>query len=128
MTEPWTASSRSMPEDLRSEAAMGSGGAIFLTGATGFLGMEILSRFLERSERHVYALVRARDDAASTERLRSVIEDLCGDGDAYRDRWTAVAGDIETAGLGLGAARRQELAQEVSEVIHGAASVSFSLP
>jgi thioester reductase-like protein len=128
MTEPWTADSRSMAEDLRSEAPMGSGGAILLTGATGFLGMEILSRLLERGERHLYALVRARDDAAGTERMRSVIEDLCGDGDAYRDRWTAVAGDIETAGLGLVAARRQELALEVSDVIHCAASVSFSLP
>jgi thioester reductase-like protein len=103
-------------------------GSVLLTGATGFLGTEILGRFLERSERHLYVLVRARDDAEGSQRVRAVIEDLCGDGDAYRDRWTAVAGDIQTAGLGLAAARRKELAQEVSDVIHSAASVSFSLP
>ena len=37
-------------------------GAVFLTGATGFVGTEILSRFLERDDRHVFALVRADND------------------------------------------------------------------
>jgi thioester reductase-like protein len=110
------------------ERTESSRGAVFLTGVTGFLGMEILSRFLERSERHLYALVRARDDAEGSDRVRAVVENLCGDGDAYRDRWTAVAGDIRTPGLGIGAGRRQQLATQVTDVIHSAASVSFSLP
>ena len=37
-------------------------GAVLLTGATGFVGKEILSRFLARDDRQVYALVRAADD------------------------------------------------------------------
>ena len=32
---------------------------VFLTGATGFLGMEVLARLLERGDREVVALVRA---------------------------------------------------------------------
>ena len=39
--------------------------AVFLTGATGFLGMEVLARLLEAGDREVLALVRADDDAAA---------------------------------------------------------------
>ena len=38
---------------------------VFLTGATGFLGMEVLARLLERGDREVLALVRAPDRAAA---------------------------------------------------------------
>ena len=31
---------------------------VLLTGATGFVGMELLARYLERTDRRVYALVR----------------------------------------------------------------------
>lgn len=45
-------------------------GAVFLTGATGFLGMELLARYLERTDLHVYALVRPTDDTEPAKRLR----------------------------------------------------------
>ena len=34
--------------------------AVFLTGATGFLGMEVLARLLEAGDREVLALVARR--------------------------------------------------------------------
>ena len=34
-------------------------GAVLLTGATGFVGMELLARYLERTERPVFTIVRA---------------------------------------------------------------------
>jgi long-chain acyl-CoA synthetase len=102
-------------------------GAIFLTGATGFVGMELLIRYLDRTDRHVYSLVRPTDDAEPAERLRGVIGELIGDPDAHAGRWTAVAGDVEDLDLGIEPARRNELASEVEDVIHSAASVSFSL-
>jgi long-chain acyl-CoA synthetase len=90
-------------------------GAVLLTGATGFVGMELLNRFLSGGERHVYALVRASDDRAAAGRLPA------------HPRLTAVAGDIEKPGLGLDAATTQRLAGEVTTVLHCAASVSFDL-
>ena len=90
-------------------------GAVLLTGATGFVGMELLNRFLSGGERHVYALVRASDDRAAAGRLPA------------HPRLTAVAGDIEKPGLGLDAATTQRLAGEVTTVMHCAASVSFDL-
>jgi thioester reductase-like protein len=103
-------------------------GAVFLTGATGFVGMELLARYLERGDRPVYALVRAADDEQAAARLRGTVADLFGDADAYRDRLTAVPGDIQAPGLGLDRRRREALAEQVGEIVHSAASVSFTLP
>ena len=91
-------------------------GAVLLTGATGFVGREILSRFLERDNRHVYALVRADDDDHAAGRLPA------------HERLTAVAGDIERPGLGLADGARDRVRDEVTNVVHCAASVSFDLP
>ena len=73
---------------------------VFLTGATGFLGMEVLARLLEAGDRDVVALVRAPTSrpprSASTACWAS-----CG---AIRRRTAArvhaVAGDLTAPGLG----------------------------
>ena len=52
--------------------------AVFLTGATGFLGMEVLARLLEAGDREVLALVRASDDAAADARLDGVLRHAVG--------------------------------------------------
>jgi thioester reductase-like protein len=91
-------------------------GAVFLTGATGFVGREILSRFLARDDRLVFALVRANNDDEAAGRLPA------------HERLTAVAGDIEQSELGLSEAARERLRGEVTNVVHCAASVSFELP
>jgi thioester reductase-like protein len=103
-------------------------GDVLITGATGFLGMELMARLLEDGDRRVWALVRAPDQAAATERVRATLSSLVPDAHAYADRVEAVAGDLLTPGLGLSPRRRDELAERVDEVIHAAASVSFALP
>jgi thioester reductase-like protein len=90
-------------------------GAVLLTGATGFVGKEILDRFLDR-DRRVFALVRADDDDAAARRV------------SPHAQLTAVAGDIERPGLGLAPATAAKLTGEVATVVHCAASVSFDLP
>jgi thioester reductase-like protein len=59
---------------------------VLLTGATGFVGMELLCRYLEQGDRNIYALVRADDSAEAKERLGDVIENVCGKGNAHHDR------------------------------------------
>jgi thioester reductase-like protein len=90
-------------------------GAVLLTGATGFVGTELLRRLLEDGDRPVHALVRAPDDRAAAERLPA------------HDRLNVLAGDIEQPGLGLSEAARARLAEEVTTIVHGAASISFDL-
>jgi thioester reductase-like protein len=101
---------------------------VFLTGATGFLGMEVLARLLEAGDRKVVALVRAADDAAAEDRLYGVLNTLWRDPTPYRANVRAVAGDVTSPGLGLEQTARNALAEEVGAVLHCAASISFDLP
>jgi thioester reductase-like protein len=101
---------------------------VLLTGATGFLGMELLARLLEDGDRRVWALVRSGSQAEAEARVRATLASLVPDPDAVADRVVPVAGDLVRDGLGIDPDRRHELAEAVNEVIHSAASVSFSLP
>jgi thioester reductase-like protein len=103
-------------------------GDVLITGATGFLGMELMARLLQDGDRRVWALVRAGDDAEARQRMRAVLASLVPDPESVAARVIPVAGDIMRDGLGLEPRVRDELAEAVDEVIHSAASVSFSLP
>jgi long-chain acyl-CoA synthetase len=101
---------------------------VFLTGATGFLGMEVLARLLERGDRDVVCLVRAADDKAAQERLDGVLARLWDEPAPYRHRARAVAGDVTQPGLGIDGRVRTELAEDIGAVLHCAASITFDLP
>ncbi|MDX6657605.1 MAG: hypothetical protein QOH62_2398 [Solirubrobacteraceae bacterium] len=101
--------------------------AILLTGATGFVGMAVLARLLERDERPVVVLVRADDQEQADARLRDVLGDLCAEPEEHLWRVRAVAGDLELPGLGIESHARDRIAEEVGEIVHAAASVSFEL-
>ena len=104
-------------------------GAVLITGATGFVGMEVMERYLERSDRKIITLIRAKDDAAARERLDAVLQNLFGrGGERHAARVKAVAADMTLPGLGISRFRRERLAAETTTVIHSAASVSFALP
>jgi long-chain acyl-CoA synthetase len=105
------------------------GGEVLITGATGFVGMEVLARYLERSERPVTALVRAPDDTAAGRRIELVLANLFGEGaERHAGRVHAVAADLTAPGLGLRSATADALARRVTTIVHAAASVSFALP
>ncbi len=105
-------------------------GDVLLTGATGFVGMEVLARYLERSERRLIALVRADGPEAARARVDGVLENLFGPRRAreHRDRVEAVASDMTLPGMGLPTRVREQLAERVTTIVHSAASVSFTLP
>jgi thioester reductase-like protein len=108
---------------------MSSSGRVLLTGATGFVGMEVLARYLEHGDREVTCLIRAESDEAARGRLDPVLRNLFGwRADRYAARVEAVAGELTAPGLGLSPARRDELAAQVTTIVHSAASVSFTLP
>ena len=103
-------------------------GDVLLTGATGFVGMEVLARYLERSERRVVALVRATSPAAARARIDGVLDILYGArAHEYRGRVDAVAGDVTTPALGLDPRTRDAVSERVTTIVHSAASVSFAL-
>jgi long-chain acyl-CoA synthetase len=103
-------------------------GPLLLTGATGFLGMELLARYLERTDRPVYALVRAHDDAEAQARLRETVRRIVDAPGRFDHRLLAIRGDVAQPGLGIARSTRLALAESVTEIVHAAASVSFTLP
>jgi thioester reductase-like protein len=106
-----------------------SSDAVLLTGTTGFVGMEVLARYLERSEQPVVALVRADSDGGARERVDGVLENLFGArAGQYAGRVEAVASELTAPRLGLTPARHARLARRVGTIVHSAASVSFTLP
>jgi thioester reductase-like protein len=103
---------------------------VLLTGATGFVGGELLARLLDRDERPIVCLVRARSDAGARERgadaLRVALRRAPDAGEMRRITW--IAGDVERPRLGLDDERLGELAGRVGEIFHCAASTKFDLP
>ena len=103
-------------------------GAVLLTGATGFLGMDALARLIERDRDDVVVLVRAGDDEAARARLDGVLARLYDELPAGAARVSVVRGDLLEPGLGLSGADRARLVASVDRIVHCAASISFDLP
>jgi len=101
--------------------------ATLLTGATGFLGMELLARLIERDEPEIICLVRAPSAEAARERLAGVFERLYEEPPPGAERVRALPGDVARDDLGLAAPDREAILERVTRVIHCAASISFNV-
>jgi long-chain acyl-CoA synthetase len=88
--------------------------------------MEVLVRYLEHTDRRVYALVRGVNDRDAAARIAHTLRCLFGLDHAYAERVVPVRGDVTSRALGLGT-ETEALAEHVSEVVHCAATVSFDL-
>ncbi len=113
--------------DEQAVRARSRGDGVLLSGATGFLGTELLARYLRHSDRSVCAIVRADDDAHARRRLDETLRSAFGEDQPFSPRVWALAGDMTAPGLGLRPALARQVAQNVDEIVHGAAAVSFDL-
>jgi thioester reductase-like protein len=108
---------------------------VLLTGATGFVGKVVLEELLRRRSElaidRVLALVRARDAGHAAARLRADVGSspcFAAHPVGWQARVEALPGDVTLPGLGLAEPARARVAAEVTQVIHCAASVEFTLP
>lgn len=104
---------------------------LVLTGATGFLGRELVHHLLDEDPTlRLALLVRGRDEADARARGLAVLADrLSGAALAAAERRVEIVrADLERPQLGLAAADHAALVARATGVLHGAASVSFSLP
>jgi long-chain acyl-CoA synthetase len=99
--------------------------ALLLTGGTGFVGRSVLARVLERTDRHVIALVRADDDVHACARLAGVLDGLVAPECAAAGRVHAFAADLSDLHVPTVLGRIEAAGLEVDEVVHSAACVSF---
>lgn len=104
-------------------------GALLVTGATGLVGGDVAFEAARAEpDRPIFALVRAADEVAATERLVGEFRARYGPDEAWPDGLRGLPGDLSTSGLGLTPANLATLRSEVSDVVHCAASVRFDLP
>ena len=96
---------------------------VLLTGATGYVGTLVLARLLARPGTRVVCPIRARDAAHARERLDEVLRSLWAQPSAdLAERITPFAFDLGHPGADV------PLLDEVTHVLHCAASVRFDLP
>lgn len=101
-----------------------------ITGATGFVGGELLTKLLHDSTRRLICPVRAGSAEAAMQRGDARLVELVGADMAehYQGRVQWLRADIEERQLGWDDATWHRVAMVTNEIFHCAASVSFDLP
>ncbi len=97
---------------------------IFITGATGFLGSELINQILTSSDDTIYALVRGEDATKAKQRLISKLEKVFDHGQLNgeeRARIEICVGDITQKNLGFNKNVLHSLIDKIDIIYHMAA-------
>ena len=138
---------------FRREKALMVPNTVFLTGATGYLGVHILAELIASTSCDVICIVRAKDNAAAMARLKTTLEKYqlsagMDDGRDSRDgkqqtttnavsevtevnrdnRVVAIAGDLSKPLLGMEHSVFKEVAGQIDSIIHCGADVNLIKP
>ena len=102
-----------------------------ITGATGFLGRNILFRLLERDKGTRFVLlVRGRGGQSPRDRLHKILSSRYTEDEVveFKKRIDLAPGDVTWKHFGLDDRAYRSLAESVERVIHAAALVLFDFP
>jgi len=129
------AAETTLDEHIRVEEGVGSAPldpqmwqAVFLTGATGFLGAFLLHELLQQTNAAIYCLVRAASVAEGKQRLKKTLQHYLIWSEPLRDRIIPVCGDLAQPLLGLSSEEFDTLAKRVDVIYHSGAQVNLLYP
>lgn len=105
---------------------MKSSSYILLTGATGLLGRFLL-RDLSAMGKKVAVLIRSSPQQSAQQRLDDILNDWMSLSCSDVETPVLISGELTTPGLDIDTATTAWIARNVSEVLHSAASLSFSI-
>ncbi|MDA2704712.1 amino acid adenylation domain-containing protein [Bacillus cereus] len=94
--------------------------AVFLTGATGYLGAHILERLLQLPSTTIYCLVRKNEDQVIGAKLKERMEFYFGKEilQKLKVRVELIEGDLSQMNLGLDSKQLDHLKNKVESIIH----------
>ncbi|MEO0488364.1 MAG: thioester reductase domain-containing protein [Cyanobacteria bacterium J06659_2] len=99
--------------------------AIFLTGATGFLGAFILQELLQQTQVNCYCLVRAADVSSGKQRIQTNLQAYGLWHEINCDRIIPVIGDLGQPYFGLSPEQFQHLADQIGCIYHSGALLNY---
>lgn len=103
--------------------------AIFLTGATGFLGAFLLDELLRQTQARIYCLVRGcKTDAEAKQKIVKNLDRYLLEDDSFNSRIIPVIGDLSSSLLGLNEQQFEQLAQEIDIIYHAATFLNLAYP
>lgn len=101
---------------------------LFLTGATGFLGSNLLKKiYKSKSIEQIVVLIRAVSRTEAQSKLGKVLGNYERQsfGDCFSSRLQVVLGDVSLPYFGMSRNKFQEIAHQITHIIHTAADVRF---
>jgi thioester reductase-like protein len=104
---------------------------VFITGATGLIGSNLTARILKDDPTTQLALlVRGDSDNDAKNRLEETLGMWISEADLQqmKKRIRVIRGDISLSRLGLSENLYNQLASQITHIIHSAATVQFQLP
>lgn len=93
---------------------------LFITGATGSIGRELVRIFLEKTEDHLFLLVRSKNEDSHESRIEKLVAKMGLNGNS-RARIHVLPGDVTQPGLGLHPEDWNRVVRDVDEFYHIAA-------
>ncbi|MFN6515779.1 MAG: non-ribosomal peptide synthase/polyketide synthase [Nostoc sp. CreGUA01] len=102
--------------------------AIFLTGATGFVGAFLLAELLQQTQADIYCLVRAANFTAGKQRLQETLKSYLLWEASFNSRIIPVLGDLSQPLLGLSDEQFHLMALKIDSIYHNGALVNHVYP
>ena len=101
---------------------------VLVTGATGFLGTQIIKRLLNQTQHEIFVLVRGNNEESALKHLKSAwweFPELINDIDK---RIHLINGDITQKQLALDDKEYENMVQSVTHIVHTAADLRLNAP